>query len=60
MSGYDLLRWLRHKAADGDVDLVATIESPQDSCGCSTNRGVTGGVFLLDRSRSNQGAPVTV
>jgi hypothetical protein len=60
VSGYDVLGLLRHKAADGDVDLVATIESLQNSCGCSTNSGVTGGVFLLDRSRSNQGAPVTV
>ena len=60
MSSYDLLGLLRHKAADCDVDLVATIESLQDSCGCSTNSGVTGGVFLLDRSRGKQGAPVMV
>jgi len=60
VSGYDLFRLLRHKAADVDVDLVATIESLQDSCGCSTNSGVTGRVFLLDRSRIKQGFPGSV
>jgi hypothetical protein len=60
VSGYDLLRLLRHKAAHGDVDLVAAIEGLQHSCGCSTYSGVTRGVFLLDRSRSDQGAPVGV
>jgi hypothetical protein len=58
--GYDLLGWLRHKATDGDIDLVAAIESLQDGCGCSTNRGVTGGVFLLDRGRVDQWAPVRI
>lgn len=60
VSGYDLFRLLRHKAADVDVDLVATIESLQDSCGCSTNSAVAGGVFLLNRSRIKQGLPVGV
>src|SRR5436190_12935128 len=60
VSGYYVLGLLRHKAADGDVDLVTTIESLQDSCSCSTNSGVTGSIFLLDRSRSKQGAPVRV
>jgi hypothetical protein len=46
--------------SDSDVDLVATIESLQDSCGCSINRGVTGGVLLLDRSRIKQGVLVNV
>jgi hypothetical protein len=60
VSGYDLLGLLSYKTTDGNVDLFATVESLQDSYGSSTNSGVTGGVFLLDGSRSKQRAPLRV
>lgn len=57
MSRYDSLRRLRHQAADVYVDVVATIKSPQHGCGCGANVTVAGGVFLFNRSRSEQGTP---